>query len=165
MKARIFSAALLLLSATAMAQTPENEDPVYVVDSVLSTAAIMENIPPDQIGVITIAKGRRAILKYGSQAANGVIYLETKPFARKRITQLLREASPAYDSLLRKYPNDSSFQYIVNSKLVIPTNETSLMVLDKKSLVSLQVVTARELEEKYLIKGRSAGVIITSRED
>jgi hypothetical protein len=163
-KAWILTGSLLLCAPGALAQQEEDDTPVYVIDSVLATPALMENLPPDQIGLITIAHGQKAILKYGSQAANGVVYVETKPFARKRVRRLLSAAAPAYDSLLRRYGNDSSFQYIVNDKPVTPTDEARLMTLDQKTFVSLEIISAKVLEERYHIRNRQAGVLIVSTE-
>ncbi|MBC9913276.1 hypothetical protein [Chitinophaga varians] len=163
-KARILLCSLLLTTLGAMAQQEENDAPVYVIDSVLATPALMENLPPDQIGLITIAHGQKAILKYGSQAANGVVYVETKPFARSRVRRLLSTKAPAYDSLLRRYGNDSSFQYIVNDHIITPTDETRLMTVDQKTYVSLEILSPKVLEEIYHIRGRQAGVRIVSTE-
>ncbi|RBL91551.1 hypothetical protein [Chitinophaga flava] len=165
MKARILLFSLILTSFSALAQNEENDVPVYVVDSVLTTQAAMESISPDQIGLITIARGKKAILKYGSQAANGVVYVETKPFARKRVRHLLSMASPAYDSLLRRYGSDSSFLYIVNDKPVTPTDETRLMTVDNKTFVSVEILSPKKVEELYHIKNRQAGVRIISTEE
>ncbi|CAL1517604.1 hypothetical protein [Chitinophaga sp. MM2321] len=164
-KARILILGLLFTSFAAVAQSEEDDTPVYVVDSVVATQAAMGQISPDQIALITIAKGQKAVLKYGSQAANGVVYVETKPFARRRIGRLLSAASPAYDSLLHKYGNDSSFYYIVNDKPITPTDETRLMTLDKKTFQTISILSARQLEEKYQVKDKNAGIIISSTED
>lgn len=163
-KARILLCSLLLTTLGAVAQQGESDAPVYVIDSVLATPALMENLPPDQIGLITIAHGQKAVLKYGSQAANGVIYVETKPFARRRVRRLLSAAAPAYDSLLHRYGNDSSFQYIVNDHIITPTDETRLMTVDNRTFVSLEVISPKVLEEIYHIKNRQVGVRIISTE-
>jgi hypothetical protein len=164
MKASILFISLLFISVGAMAQVA-SDDPVYVVDSVVVNQAAMGQVSPDRIGVVTVAKGSKAVLKYGSQAENGVIYIETKPFARKRVNALLSSESPAYDSLLRKYGNDSSFYFIVNDKPVTPNNETGFMTLDRKTFRSVRVISDKELRDKYHVMDRKAGVIITSSED
>ncbi|MCW3466829.1 hypothetical protein [Chitinophaga nivalis] len=165
MKARILFICLLFTSLSVFAQEEENDDPVYVLDSVLVTPAAVSQLSADQIGVITIAKGRRAILKYGSQAANGVVYMETKPFARKRVQALLREVAPAYDSLMKCYMNDSSCYFIVNDKPVTPTDEARMMTLDKKTFRSLQIITDKKSREQYLVPANKVGILIRSTED
>ncbi len=164
MKARILLSSLLFISVGAMAQVA-GDDPVYVLDSVVVNQAAIGQVSPDRIGVITIAKGSKAVLKYGSQAENGVVYIETKPFARKRVNVLLSSESPAYDSLLRKYGNDSSFYFIVNGKPVTPTNETGLMTLDRKTFRSLRIISDKEVQDKYQVMDRKAGIVITSSEE
>lgn len=164
MKARILFSSLLFISVGAMAQVAD-DDPVYVLDSVVVNQAAIGQVSPDRIGVITIAKGAKAVLKYGSQAENGVVYIETKPFARKRVNVLLSSQSPAYDSLLRRYGNDSSFYFIVNGQPVTPTNETGLMTLDRKTFRSLRIISDKEVQDKYQVMDRKAGIVITSSEE
>lgn len=164
MKARILLSSLLLISVGAMAQVAD-DDPVYVLDSVVVNQAAIGQVSPDRIGVITIAKGAKAVLKYGSQAENGVVYIETKPFARKRVNVLLSSESPAYDSLLHQYGNDSSFYFIVNGKPVTPTNETGLMTLDRKTFRSVRIISDKEVQDKYQVMDRKAGIVITSSEE
>jgi len=162
---RFLLSLLLLLPAALFAQSEEEGDPVYVVDSVLVTPGAANQITPDQIGLITIAKGRRAVLLYGPQAENGVIYMETKPFARKRVANFLQSASPAYDSLRNTGLADSALAYIVNGQVVNDKNEALLFTVDKKTFRTLEIVPAKELEQRYQLTGKKAGVRITSSED
>ncbi|RAJ82141.1 hypothetical protein CLV59_104366 [Chitinophaga dinghuensis] len=165
MRFRLLILAAFLLPTAVFAQETGNDDPVYVLDSVKVTPGIMTGLTPDNIGLMTIAKGKKAVLLYGSQAENGVVYIETKPFARKRVSNFLRSVSPAYDSLRKQYPSDSAICFIVNDKVVQANDEARLFVVDRKSFISLKVLTAKELEEKYHISDRKAGVAITSSED
>ncbi|MBV7531539.1 hypothetical protein [Chitinophaga sp. sic0106] len=161
-----FLLSLLILLPTALfAQTEEEGDPVYVVDSVLVAPGAANQITPDQIGLITIAKGRKAVLLYGAQAENGVIYMETKPFARKRVNNFLKSIAPAFDSLRKTGVADSALVYIVNDQLVTDKNEALLFTVDRKTFRTLELVPAKELEQKYQVTGKKAGVRITSSED
>ncbi|PSL46098.1 hypothetical protein CLV51_10374 [Chitinophaga niastensis] len=167
MKARILLISALFFSFGATAQSVENDDPVYVLDSVVVTQSIIGQVTPDKIGLITIAtgKGTKTLLKYGSQAANGVVYVETKPFARKRVNTLLSLMSPAYDSLLHKYGNDSSFYFIVNNKPITTNNEMGLMTVDTKTFISVKILSEQELQDKYQVMDRKVGILISSREE
>jgi hypothetical protein len=162
MKAGCFSFIILLVSLSAKAQSIEyvSPDPVYVLDSVVVTEAAISKLGPDAIAMITIAKGKKAVAIYGEQAENGVIYMETKPFARNRINRLLSAYSPEYSKLLKQYGNDSTFQYIVNDHLITPTDETQLVTLEKKSLLALEILDPRLLKERYQVTGKNAGVVI-----
>ncbi|NIG54304.1 hypothetical protein [Chitinophaga sp. Cy-1792] len=164
MRFKLFFIAILLLPTALFAQEAD-DDPVYVVDSVRVSSSAANNFTPDQIGLITIAKGRKAVLLYGNQAENGVVYIETKPFARKRVDQLLRTSSPSYDSLRRVQPLDSNLVYIVNDKIVTPTDEARLFTVDRRTFQSLQILSSKELEDKYHLTGKKAGVAILSTED
>ncbi|HVI49386.1 MAG TPA: hypothetical protein VM802_31260 [Chitinophaga sp.] len=164
-KAWMIFCCLVTVSFGAVAQSEEDAPTVYVIDSVQTTSAALEKISPDQLASITVAKGQKAVDKYGPQAANGVVYIETKPFARRRINKLFSEASPAYDQLLKRYGNDSSFCYIINNKPVSPVGEARLMTLDKKTFISLEILTPRQLQKKFQINGKKAGVLIISTEE
>lgn len=162
MKAGYFSIIILLVSMSVKAQSVEyvSTEPVYVLDSVVVTEAAISKLGPDAIAMITIAKGKKAVAMYGEQAENGVIYMETKPFARNRINRLLSAFSPDYSKLLRQYGNDSTFQYIVNNKLMTPTEESQLVALEKKSLLGVEILGPKKLEEQYQVTGKNAGVVI-----
>jgi hypothetical protein len=165
MKFRLLFAAILLLPAYLFAQSAGEDDPVYVVDSVKVTAAAATGLTPDKIGLITIAKGRGAVLRYGSQAENGVVYIETKEFARRRVETFLRAVSPAYDSLRRQQPADSAITFLVNDKLVSGNDEARLFTVDRKTFVNLKVLSPEVLREKYQVEGKKAGVAIISSDD
>ena len=165
MRFRLFLLATLLLPTAVFAQETATDDPVYVLDSVRVTPGVMTGLTPDNIGLMTIAKGRKAVLLYGSQAENGVVYIETKPFARKRVNNFLKSVSPAYDSLRKQYPSDSAICFIVNDKIIQGADEARLFVVDKKNFIDLKLLSAKELEDKYHVTDRKVGVAITSTED
>ncbi|MBO9730052.1 MAG: hypothetical protein J7623_15550 [Chitinophaga sp.] len=165
MKAWILLVSSLFMFTGAMAQAVADDDPVYVLDSVVVTQAVVGQVSPDRIGLMTIAKGSKAVLKYGSQAENGVVYIETKPFARKRVQTLLRSKSPQYDSLLNKYGNDSSFLYVVNGHPMEPTNETLFMTLDQKTFRSINILTREQIVKSFGEAKHEAVIVITSSEE
>lgn len=61
---------------------PDNgNSPLYIVDG--KETDFIEDILPSQIESISILKGTKGILEYGSRAANGVILIRTKGAAEK----------------------------------------------------------------------------------
>lgn len=165
MKAGLLFISLFFISVGMKAQSVPDDEPMYVLDSVVVPQSAMEKLTPDMIGLITVAKGSKAVEKYGKQAENGVMYIETKPFAHKRVNEFLKQASPAYDSLYRKYGSDSSFYIVINGKPVTPTNEALFVTLGPRSFRSLEVISGKEAQKKYEVKDRVAGVIIISSEE
>jgi hypothetical protein len=156
---------LLLLPFAAAAQT-DTATPrqMYVVDSVLITSDTLEGVPPDQIAMITVASGKRTVEKYGEKAANGVIYIETKPFARKRYNRLFGSIAPAYAAALQKHGSDSTFQYIINDRPLSSNQENELAALEKGQITGIEILDARRLKQQFNIKDKQVGVLIRKSE-
>lgn len=79
----------LFLSVTALAQNTVHGNtvhgnPLFIVDGVIVTNGIMNNLKPSDIEKITVLKGKVAISIYGEKAADGVIIITTKNHKVKR---------------------------------------------------------------------------------
>lgn len=164
MKSFIAIAFLLLPGMAALAQD-STDDPiqVYVVDSVEVESDAVNGLGPDQIAMITIARGRKTIEKYGERAASGVFYIETKAFARKRYNRMFSSISPAYAAALQRYGSDSSFGYIMGDSLLTTNLESQLAALERKDITEIRVLTGPALKKEYRIKEKEIGIVIKSR--
>lgn len=155
---------LLLMGGGAKAQeTADDAVRVYVVDSVEVESSAVNNIGPDQIAMITIARGRKTVEKFGERATNGVFYLETKPFARKRYNRLFSSLSPAYAAALQKLGSDSSFRYIMGDSVITTNPESQLAALEPKDIATVQVLTDPAQVKRYGLKEREVGVIVETK--
>lgn len=155
---------LLLMAAGAKAQEAADDAvQVYVVDSVEVESSAVNNIGPDQIAMITIARGRKTVEKFGERAANGVFYLETKPFARKRYNRLFSNLSPAYAAALQKSGSDSSFRYIMGDSVLTTNLESQLAALELKDIAAVQVITDPAQRKQYGLKEEETGVMIKTK--
>lgn len=99
----------------------------------------MNGLGPDQIAMITIARGKKTVEKYGERAASGVFYIETKPFARKRYNRMFSELSPAYAAALQRYGSDSSFQYVMGDSVLHTNIESQLAALTPKDIAEIRI--------------------------
>ncbi len=148
----------------ALAQDSTDEPiQVYVVDSVEVESDAVNGLGPDQIAMITIARGRKTVEKYGERAANGVFYIETKAFARRRYSRMFSSLSPAYDAALQRYGGDSSFQYIMGDSLITSNQESQLATLEKKDIAEIRVLNGEALKKEYGVKGKEVGVQIRTK--
>jgi hypothetical protein len=137
---------------------------LFIVDSVEATGGL-NNLSPDKIAFMNVVKSPTLQAKYGPKAANGIIYIETKPFARKRYNRLFVELSPAFEAAIKKYGDDSKFQYIMDGVKISENSMNMLAALEKKSITNLLVVDAKTLKTTYDVKDKEkkVGVIITSK--
>lgn len=160
MQFRLLLAGLLLWSAVSKAQ----DGTLFIVDSVEMDGGL-NNLSPDKIAFMNVVKSPTLQAKYGAKAENGIIFIETKPFARKRYNRLFSELSPAFEAALKKYGSDSLFQYILDGVKIDESSMNMLAALEKKGIGSLVLVNAATLKSKYEVKekDKKVGVIITSK--
>lgn len=172
MQFRIILTCLLFWSIACAAQdstkytfvpTDSSETPIYFVDSVQTDATGMNGLNPENIGMISVVKGKKLEALYGPRAVNGVIYIETKLFAHERYKKMFSELSPAYATALKQYGSDSSFQYILDGVLLKNVMDPMLTALERKNIVDITVISQRILRIQYKIKDKQAGVIIRSK--
>jgi hypothetical protein len=152
----------LLLGSIACAAQDTSEDPIYFVDSV-KTETGMNGLNPENIGLISVVKGKKLVEKYGPGAVNGVIFIETKPFAHERYKKMFSEIAPAYAAALKQHGTDSSFQYILDGVLVKNPVDAMLTALERKSIIDISVISSAVLLTDYKVKGKQAGVVIRSK--
>lgn len=132
------------------------------VDSVESKQGLA-GLDPGQIALINIVKGAKLREKFGARGAEGVVYVETIPFARRRYTKMFSEISPAYAKALRQFGNDTAFQYILDGSVLTQSVEQMLAALEETGIGSIDVIPPRVLKEQYQVDNKQAGVIIRSR--
>jgi TonB-dependent SusC/RagA subfamily outer membrane receptor len=162
MQFRIILTCLLLGSVACAAQDLYADEPIYFVDSV-RTETGMNGLNPENIGMISVVKGKKLEALYGSRAANGVIYIETKPFAHERYKKMFSEMAPGYAAALKQYGSDSSFQYILDGVLLKDPVDPMLTALEKKAIADITVISQAVLQTAYKVKNKQAGVVIKSK--
>ncbi|PUZ27109.1 hypothetical protein GA0116948_104101 [Chitinophaga costaii] len=161
---------ILLAAFSAQAQTgtpengsPENDSTFYVVDSVAVGLGSMHDLSPEKIASISVVSGAGVVRKYGERAANGVIYIETKVFARKHYTALFANSSAAYKQLLTENKGDDThFAYVLNGRLLTINPEGELSAIQLTELRAISVMQPKDLQRIYGVKDKVAGVLITT---
>jgi hypothetical protein len=136
---------------------------LFIVDSVESVNGL-GNLTPDKIAFINIVKSPTLQEKYGAKAANGIMYIETKPFARKRFTRLFSTISPAFEAAYKQAGGtDSAFQYVLDGQKIDDTTMNMLAALEKNAIANIAVIDAKALKGQYQVKDKKVGVVITSK--
>jgi hypothetical protein len=142
---------------------PQNA--LIFVDSVESKKG-MEGLDPGKIALIDIVKGSKLKEKYGPRGEDGVIFIETVDFARKRYTRMFSEMTPAYAKSLQQYGSDSSFQYVLDGSPVNTSIPQMLAALERKTIDSISVLSPeklKELKEGYEPNDKLLWVLIRSK--
>ncbi|WP_298137643.1 carboxypeptidase-like regulatory domain-containing protein [Flavobacterium sp.] len=72
-------------------ETSKNE-PVYIVNGIISTKKIISEINPDNIESIKIIKGEDSSKIYGQEYKNGVLLITTKKLSKKQLKKLKKRS-------------------------------------------------------------------------
>jgi len=160
---------LLIIGITVFAQSPKKqvpklgENPIFFIDSVLTAKKDFIQFNPKLIASLTILDGKDATDVLGDKAQDGLVYLESIPFAKKRFERYFKNKSEAYRQLLLTNPADSSLQYILNGKLLVKDYEGNLSAIDDKVFEGLKILSKEELASTYGNTGKIIGVEIRSK--
>lgn len=160
---------LFSLCITAYAQSPKKEipklgdNPLFFIDSVSIAKEDFLQFNPKLIASLTILNGKDATDVLGGRAKDGLVYLESMAFAKKRFERYFKSKSEAYQQLLLTNPADSSIQYILNGKLLLKDYEGNLSAVDDKVFESIKVLSKEELIAAYGQTDKIIGVEIRSK--
>lgn len=90
------------------------KDPVFFVDSVKITKQELTNYDPGEIASVAVYKDKNAWDILGAEAVNGLFYIETKEFARKRYWKFFKAISNQYLQLVPQPNQEQDVVYILN---------------------------------------------------
>lgn len=137
---------------------PQNA--LMFVDSVESKKG-MEGLDPRNIALIDIVKGSKLKEKYGPRGENGVIFIETLPFAYKRYTRMFSELSESYRQAFTKAGSDSTFAYVLDGSPIESNQGQMLAALERKNISIITVTPADKPAQ--VPAGKKSVVVITSK--
>ncbi len=75
-----------------------NNDALVIIDNVISTATVLQSLPPDLIESINVIKGSQGAALYGSDGVNGVVIVTTKRGAKNKLS-ISYEGSVDFESI------------------------------------------------------------------
>ncbi|RYE36220.1 MAG: hypothetical protein EOP48_29780 [Sphingobacteriales bacterium] len=163
-----FVAISLLLALSTWGQSPKRavkklgDDPVYFIDSIrVGTDELMKHLPED-IAQVSVYKDSTAIKLVGPEGKDGVVYIQTKVFARSIYWAYFRSKSIEYAKIALTPQDDSTVQYILNGRVLTTNYEGNLSLIDDSIFRGIQVIDKKTLQEKYHVQDKSFGVLIES---
>ncbi|MDB5285799.1 MAG: hypothetical protein JWR05_748 [Mucilaginibacter sp.] len=139
-----------------------NTDPVYIIDSVRVYKSDLMKYDPNQIASLTVYKDTNAVKKFGDEARNGLIYIESKGFAKNRYWKYFKLKSSEYAKIVSSSANDLNIQYILNKRILKENFEGDLASINDSIFKGLQIISKEQLVKDYKISDKDYGVIISS---
>ncbi|HWW40778.1 hypothetical protein [Pedobacter sp.] len=150
------------ITIISFAQTKESQDrnPIYFLDSVRINPDYFRSINPKDIAFIQVVKENNAIERLGEEGKNGIIYIETKTFARKKMWNYLKRKSDDYARLMPTIESDSSFQYILNKKLLKNSCDFDLASVNDVTLQEIKILDRKALKKDFNVNDKDHGILI-----
>lgn len=75
-----------------------NNDALVIIDNVISSATVLQGLPPDLIESVNVIKGAQGAALYGSDGVNGVVIVTTKRGAKNRLS-VIYDGSVDFESV------------------------------------------------------------------
>jgi hypothetical protein len=158
----------LMLSCYSVQKDNENPivlsktDPVFFIDSVRVNKWALNAFNADDIASVTVYKDTNAIKLFGPEAKYGLIFIESKMFAKQRYWKYFNAKSAEYSKVVLIPGAEFDVQYILNNRILKNNFEGDLAAIDDKIFKSIRIIDQKELKKEFGITDKAYGVIITS---
>lgn len=158
----------VLYSFTAAAQKPKKvikklgSDPIFYIDSVNVDKGDLQKYQPTDIAAVSVYRDSDAIKLAGPEGKDGVVYIETKTFAKKRYWTYFSSKSEEYLKIVPNPAGDTSIQYILNKRVLTSNFEGDLALIGDSTFKSITILDKQTLKDKFKISDREYGVLIES---
>jgi len=149
------------IDKTTVVLEDNDTDPIFFIDSVRVNKRVLQNYNPNEIASVTVYKGSDATKKIDA-AINGLIFIETKKFAKLKYWKFFKSKSEEYSKLATSPEDDSNIQYILNKRILKDNFEGDLAAIDDKIFKGIQILSKQQLINDYNINDKDFGVLITS---
>jgi hypothetical protein len=156
----------LLISCYSLSHKPvdifkesENE-PIYFLDKVKVNTGVLDLYNPNDIAMIEVFKDTSAIKLVGNEGKNGVIYITTKAYARKKYWDFFKSKSSDYLKVVPSIYEKENVVYILNNKILEQNFEADLSRIDDSNFLELKVIDKKQLKSEFNVVGKKFGVII-----
>ncbi len=158
----------VLYSFSAGAQKPKKvikklgSDPIFYIDSVNVDKSELQSYRPTDIAAVSVYRDSDAIKLAGPEGKDGVVYIETKIFAKKKYWAFFSSKSEEYSKIVPDPEADSSVQYILNKRVLTSNFEGDLALINDSIFKSITILDKETLQIKFNISGKEYGVLIES---
>ena len=156
------------ISVSIFGQSPKRaikklgSDPVFFIDSVSVEKRDLSNYQPTEIASVSVYKDSNAVNLVGPEGKDGVVYITTIKFAKRKYWNYFKSKSTDYEKLILTPESDTAVQYILNKRILKSNFEGDLFLIDDKIFKGLKILDKSTLEKEYGIIDKDYGVLIES---
>lgn len=142
---------------------PKNTKLIYFLDSAQIANDQISKIVPAEIATVIVIKGKTATDLLGSKAKDGIVYIETKKFARKRYWSYLKTKSENYAIVIPNPEKDNLIQYILNGRILNKDYEGELSQINDSNFQKIEIIPKDTLLKRFGIYRKQFGVVIHTK--
>jgi len=156
---------LLLISNLIKAQTSLQGlggNPIYFIDSVRVSSNEVMKADPAKVTLLTVVSREEASEKFGEEAKDGIVYVETVNFVKRRYWDYFR-AKRNDSKPISKIDNYQNLQFILNEKPLQDIDIGKLHIVNDETLEEFKIINKKELKKKYKVKDRDYGIEIKTK--
>jgi hypothetical protein len=144
----------------ALADSILPNEPIYYINNIQVNKGVLSYYNPNEIAAVEVLKDSSAIKNAGEKGKNGVIYITTKVYARKKYWKYFCSKSNDFAKAVPNIEEEDEVCYILNGKILESNFEGDLFFIDDSNFVELKVIDKNELKTNYSIKNKKWGVVI-----
>lgn len=137
-------------------------EPIMFIDSVKVSKTDLQKYNPDDIARVTVYKDAYAIERGGPEAKYGLIYIETKQFAKNQYWSFFSSKSAEYKKVVPSPTKDANVQYILNKRVLTKDYEGDLASVTDKTFKEIHIISKDDLFKNFGVKNKDYGIIIIS---
>lgn len=161
----ILSLLVIMVASDCFAQQPNttykiDNHTVFFIDSQRVEQKEINKFSPGDIASVNVIKGESAVAIIGPEGQYGVVFIETKVFAKSKYVRYLKTKSLKYRAIVDSLKSDSLIQYFLNGRLLKRNFEGDISLIDDKRFKSLKVIDKNTLQNDYGIMDKIYGVLI-----
>lgn len=157
-----FTTATLFSQDKKKSYIKAKESPVYFMDSLNVAENELLKYDKNIIALVTIYKDQEALDIIGEQGKDGLIYIETIPFARNRYWRYFSSKSEGYAKIAPTKSAEEKIQYILNGEMLTKDFEGKLALIDNNTFQQLIVLDKETLTAKYGVQDKEYGIELTA---
>lgn len=137
-------------------------NPIYIIDSVKTSPDGMLKVNPNTVTLVNVISKQEALEKFGDSAKDGVVYVETINFVKRRYWDYFK-SKETNKKLVKKIGDCREIKFILNETPLPDINIGKLHQVNDRTLEHFRLIKRRELKKKYSIKDKKYGVVVRAK--
>jgi len=168
MKRALLFTLFAIIGLATLGQKPKRiikklgDDPIFFIDSINVDHSEIMKYDPTEIAQVTVYKDKEATDLFGDDGKDGVVYITTKKYAKRKYWTYFQSKSDDFKKLVPSPESDTSIQYVLNDRMLKDNFEGDLYLINDSIFKDIKLLTKEILQRDYKIFDKEIGFQIKS---